>query len=417
MSAIGVTEIARALEETPTLESVWLALAVLARALPTEAAVRAAHRRLRSSSALDLVKSAIALGSSGSRRHRSVELLHDAVIVDVRHTAETDLATGIQRVARETVRRWSAWHELTLVTWIDDGTAMRRLTDAERSTALHGTPPLHGSTRKSDMKIVVPVGGTYLLPELAAEVWRTERVSALAQLGHIRSGVIGFDCVPITTAETTGDGMPGAFSRNLGAVAHMSKVGTISDAAATEYRGWRDMLGAAGKSGPDIQSVVLAAEARDATVADQEEFASLAELDELPLILVVGSHEPRKNHMAVLYAAELLWREGLNFRLVFVGGNSWNSMDFLDSIARLRDEGRAIDALSSLPDNLLWAAYRLARFTVFPSINEGFGLPIAESLSCGTPVVTSNYGSMREIGEGHGALLVDPRDDRQIVFG
>ena len=42
----------------------------------------------------------------------------------------------------------------------------------------------------------------------------------------------------------------------------------------------------------------------------------------------MGSHEPRKNHLAVLHAAEVLWREGLPFSLVFVGGNSWNSGDF-----------------------------------------------------------------------------------------
>ena len=63
----------------------------------------------------------------------------------------------------------------------------------------------------------------------------------------------------------------------------------------------------------------------------------------------------------------------------------------------------------------LWAAYTLARCTVFPSLDEGFGLPIAESLACGTPVITSNYGSMLELAAGGGALLVDPRDDHDIA--
>jgi glycosyltransferase involved in cell wall biosynthesis len=70
-----------------------------------------------------------------------------------------------------------------------------------------------------------------------------------------------------------------------------------------------------------------------------------------------------------------------------------------------------------MPDSMLWAAYRLARCMVFPSLNEGFGLPIAEALSCGTPVVTSNYGSMAEIAADGGALLVDPRDDYSIAAG
>jgi glycosyltransferase involved in cell wall biosynthesis len=58
----------------------------------------------------------------------------------------------------------------------------------------------------------------------------------------------------------------------------------------------------------------------------------------------------------------------------------------------------------------LWAAYRLARFTVFPSLLEGYGLPIRESLASGTPVITSSYGSMAEVGSRGGCLLVDPRN-------
>ena len=54
---------------------------------------------------------------------------------------------------------------------------------------------------------------------------------------------------------------------------------------------------------------------------------------------------------------------------------------------------------------------------MFPSLNEGFGLPVSEALSAGTPVVTSAYGSMREIGEGRGAVLVDPRDDDSVLEG
>jgi glycosyltransferase involved in cell wall biosynthesis len=80
--------------------------------------------------------------------------------------------------------------------------------------------------------------------------------------------------------------------------------------------------------------------------------------------------------------------------------------------------GRPVESISAASDDLLWGGYRAARFTVFPSLNEGFGLPLAESLACGTPAVTSNYGSMREIVElGGGALLVDPRDDHSVAEG
>jgi glycosyltransferase involved in cell wall biosynthesis len=138
----------------------------------------------------------------------------------------------------------------------------------------------------------------------------------------------------------------------------------------------------------------------------------------LPLVLVVGSHEPRKNHLTVLHAAEILWREGYQFSLTFVGGNSWNSGAFMATLDRLAAQGRPVETISAASDDLLWGGYRVARFTVFPSINEGFGLPVAESLACGTPVVTSKYGAMKEIADqGGGAVLVDPRNDSDVAAG
>ncbi len=66
----------------------------------------------------------------------------------------------------------------------------------------------------------------------------------------------------------------------------------------------------------------------------------VATIGSLPIVLAVGSHEPRKNHLAVLHAAELLWREGLLFTLTFVGGHSWkqrppSTPNWLDALRRL----------------------------------------------------------------------------------
>ncbi|WP_448629972.1 glycosyltransferase family 4 protein [Cellulomonas soli] len=138
-------------------------------------------------------------------------------------------------------------------------------------------------------------------------------------------------------------------------------------------------------------------------------------MGDLPMVLCVGTHEPRKNHGAVLHAAEVLWREGVEFSLTFVGGHSWRGQDFTRRLSELQAAGRAVESASGVDDELLWAAYRLARCTIFPSFNEGFGLPVAESLSAGTPAITSDYGSMREIAADGGALLVDPRDDASVT--
>jgi glycosyltransferase involved in cell wall biosynthesis len=118
-----------------------------------------------------------------------------------------------------------------------------------------------------------------------------------------------------------------------------------------------------------------------------------------------------------LHAAELLWRDGVRFSLVLVGGRSWNDERFNQELAHARARNRPVETVTTMSDHMLWAAYRIARCVAFPSLNEGFGLPVAEALACGTPVVTSGYGSMAEIASGGGALLVDPRDDRSIAEG
>src|SRR5690606_27186200 len=122
--------------------------------------------------------------------------------------------------------------------------------------------------------------------------------------------------------------------------ARMDVVATISHTAAGEYRGWRAMLASAGLPGPEIVTVMLADGAAEADPVHEAEatrvFVAADAEGELPLVLCVGSHEPRKNHLAVLHAAELLWRAGERFSLAFVGGNGWNSEEFFLRVAQLK---------------------------------------------------------------------------------
>lgn len=396
-------------------ETVWLTLAVLRAELPLEADVTAVRRAVELDGPLAAVRPHL-LPSRGlldrGRELREVEVVTGAVLVDVQHTAHTALATGIQRVARQTVRRWADAHPVTLVGWTSDNRAIRRLSADEERTALHGGDE---PGRPGDRRVVVPWRSTYVLPELATEPPRTARMLAMARWSRSRTGVIGFDCVPLTSAETTGPGMGSAFANNLAAVRHMDRVAAISAAAAGEYRGWRRMLTGTGLDGPEVEPILLPAETGTADEESLERVRATLRTDELPLVLCVGSHEPRKNHLAVLHAADLAWRRGARFTLVFVGGNSWGADEFGAQVELLRAQGRQVETVSAISDGFLWAAYTLARAVVFPSLNEGFGLPVAEAIAAGTPVVTSDFGSMREIAAHGGALLVDPRDDQAIA--
>lgn len=384
---------------------IWLALAVLGRGLPEPDAVARTVRAVRAEG----IQAAIARVPA---RREPVEIVVGAVLVDAHHTARTDLATGIQRVARETVRRWDRDQDVVVVGWTSSSVDLRRLAPTERRRALFGGPAASPPPREV---AIVPWRCTYLLPELVTEAERTSRLAALARWSGNRTGVIGFDCVPISSAETVALGMSSAFSANLGAVRYFDAVATISQAAGHEYRGWRAMLAGSGAAGPAIHPVVLPVETVEPGPQAMEAARLRYCLPGSPLVLVVGSHEPRKNHLTVLHAAELLWREGLQFSLLFVGGNSWHAEEFVQSTAELRAAGRSLELVSAVDDEALWSLYRLSRGVLFPSLNEGFGLPVAEALASGTPVVTSAFGSMAEIAEGGGALLVDPRDDASVT--
>ncbi|MEJ3403527.1 glycosyltransferase [Rathayibacter sp. YIM 133350] len=400
-----------------TADRVWLALSVIDARLPLHQEVVDTVRTMRSEGAKVVLKALARRArlrvAAGRGATQAVRVIEEGVIVDVEHTARTKLATGIQRVVRMSLRHWAQRHDIELAGWTKRLDALRTLGEAERINAVAGGRSPEAEYRHAT--ILVPWRSVYLLPELAIESERTARLLAMAEHSGNRTVAIGFDCVPLTTAETVGLGMGGAFGKNLAALARFDEIVTISESAAVEYRGWKRMLAGAGLSGPRITSVLLPSEAG---VADEVGMNLAREellTEGLPLLLCVGSHEPRKNHLAVLTAAEILWRSGRRFCLAFVGGNSWGSEAFTAQLEQLADRGRPVRAVSAVSDGLLWGGYTLARATVFPSLNEGFGLPVSESLAVGTPVVTSNFGSMREISVGGGALLVDPRNDDALA--
>ena len=406
-----LTELTAVIGPDPAVERIWLLLAVLTGNLPTPEQVRAAHR----AAALDGPIAAIVLALQevpAAGEFPPVTVVADRVVVDVHNTAQADFVTGIQRVTREATRRWTAEHRPLLIGWRPDLRSIRALSIPEARRACWGGPAVPIPAGDA---VIVPWNCTYLLPELAAEVTRTAYLQALAQYSTSTLNIVGYDLVPMTTAETSHIGLIPGFSRNLAAARYARTVVPISAGAAGEYLGWREMLTGTGLAGPEIVEVVLPGQAPPADPAATRRAVDRLTVGGLPMVLVVGSHEPRKNHLAVLHAAELLWREDLAFSLTFIGGNSWNSEWFQAGLKRAREAGRPVETLSAVDDDLLFGAYRCARFTVFPSINEGFGLPVAESLACGTPVITSRYGSLAEIAQQGGVVLVDPRDDHDIA--
>lgn len=342
----------------------------------------------------------------------------DSIFVDVFHTSQTELATGIQRVTRETVKQWVSIHNPILVTWDPKGLFFRTLTSKEFTNATELPDSSQFPDSADDLPILIPLGSRMFFPELTAEPWRTNRLIAYIEATKTPSSAIGYDCVPITSAETTSPGMPVVFANYLDLLAHTKNIAAISAAAQTEFAGWRRMLSAKGITGPEVKEIFLASSATKPSASSiKEVLANLGIQSKTPLVVCVGSHEPRKNHLAVLRAAEHLWNKGYSFTLLFVGGNSWKSGYFKARVKSLQDSDYSLITLSAANDKTLLSLIASSQFTIFPSLNEGFGLPVAESLELGVPVITSNFGSTREISENFGGLLIDPKSDEELKNG
>jgi FkbM family methyltransferase len=127
------------------------------------------------------------------------------------------------------------------------------------------------------------------------------------------------------------------------------------------------------------------------------------------LILSVGTVEPRKNQVALLQAFGSYCKQHPNtdWQLILVGNLHPAVADAVHSLLQTNSR---IRHLGNVTDEKLDELYRSCTFTVFPSVSEGFGLPILESLWYGKPCICANFGSMAEVAEGGGCLSVDTRD-------
>jgi glycosyltransferase involved in cell wall biosynthesis len=136
--------------------------------------------------------------------------------------------------------------------------------------------------------------------------------------------------------------------------------------------------------------------------------AAARDLYRLPdhFILTVGVHRPHKNHETLVRALAAL---PVHVSLVIVGCSDPSFHEPLPRlIAQLGLESR-VRLLPDVADALLPAVYRAASVFAFPSLSEGFGLPVVEAMACGVPVVASNIPVLAEV-TGPAAVLVEPRD-------
>ena len=181
----------------------------------------------------------------------------------------------------------------------------------------------------------------------------------------------------------------------------------LADAASTQ----RDLADVYGVPLGKIKVLYSGVDARFGPAVSAESAARVRTLTHgKPYLLSVSTIQPRKNYPRLVEAFGRIVnrREGVNYVLVIAGGRGWMFDEVFQAVERLGLRDRVL-LPDFVADDDLPALYAGARLFVYPSLYEGFGLPVAEAMACGAPVVSSNASSLPEVA-GDAALYFDPRN-------
>jgi len=150
-------------------------------------------------------------------------------------------------------------------------------------------------------------------------------------------------------------------------------------------------------------------------IADRSLLARIRVRYGLPerFVLYVGAIEPRKNLMRLMDGFAAARAQGMLHELVCVGPYGWSSRALYEHIDRIGLR-RLVHFTGYVPAEDLPVIYNLGELFVFPSLYEGFGLPVVEAMACGTPVITANSSSLSEIASA-AAVTVDPHSTEALT--
>ena len=193
------------------------------------------------------------------------------------------------------------------------------------------------------------------------------------------------------------------------AIRQAASIVTVSESAR------RDLLRLHGVPAERVSVVHEAASPAFRPITDRAWLEEIRARYHLPprFILYVGTIEPRKNLTRLMTAFAAARRAGIAQHLVCVGPYGWSSRDLAGHIERLGIQ-QAVHFTGYVPFEHLPAIYNLGDFFVFPSLYEGFGLPVVEAMASGLPVLTSTTSSLGEVA-GDAAVTIDPSDTEAMA--
>jgi glycosyltransferase involved in cell wall biosynthesis len=338
------------------------------------------------------------------------------------HTPGYEVNSGIQRVTRGLARALEELGtEVVYLQWSTERQAPVAAPDGElRKLAALGGPPFRPRGAKqvplhTDRGGRAALWGNWLVvPEVPYYSDRRDLTFELvdyARSSGLKIAFVFYDMIPIT--------LPGygafrlAHERYVQLLTLADMVLPISRYSAQEFERYcQDGLKLPASEMPQTVPILLADEFATCSRAE-----TVTEPSGSPIkILCLGMIEPRKNQLKLLEAFNAFCSEnpGVSVELSLVGRFHAGVRSEFWNLARANPK---IEVLSHLPDEAVIQLLRACHFSVFPSVEEGYGLPIAESLWLGKPCLCANFGSMAEVAAPGGCLTVDTRSVGEIKHG
>lgn len=342
------------------------------------------------------------------------------ILLDLTHTSHTAARTGIQRVARSLYAELGAPGPAAGVCFDPHLGAWRELEGDELACARGVLPAggkrgarwslgqrLRGRTRRwLGRAPELPAADRLVVPEIFSPAVAARFPELFARVAGPR---VAFCCdlIPLTHPEHTPAKTVGRFPAYLQELLQFDGIAAISQTTADHLAAYWRWLGA--KHPPPVRAFTLGAPVRVPAKPVPPPGAA-------PRVLCVGSIEGRKNHLALLDAAESLWAAGLNFELQLVGlPRPETAAKAIARIGQLRANGRPLLFSGALDETALDRAWAACAFSVYPSEIEGFGLPVVESLAHGKPCVCAARGATGELVAGGGVVGVAPADAANLA--
>ncbi|WP_018265119.1 glycosyltransferase family 4 protein [Methylosinus sp. LW4] len=323
---------------------------------------------------------------------------HARLLVDMTATHRTIGRTGIQRVVRE-IARATVESGAGIPVFMEDGRLF--------SHFLHDNLPNEVTPAAGDKFLLLDAGW-----HLTAEYSRM--IDVVAQAGGETVGCL-YDLIPILYPSVVTNSARRAFAEWFDLLIRKSDaIVGISKSVIDDLEAYARERGLPCKPGLRLGWWPLGADFRAPGDAAPSPNAVEAAAGGQPLFLSVGTLEPRKGHAVALGAFDRWWEQGADVRYVIVGAKGWNVRALERRILEHPEFGRRLFWLRGASDADLRYLYERTHALVFPSIAEGFGLPLVEAAHFGARAIASDIPVFREVG-GDWASYFDPGDSDALL--